>query len=109
MTVLDNIKLGCHAHLRSNVLDALLYLGARAGNGAARRDRERIIDFLEIDHIRHAPVPVCLYGLRKRVELARALAMRPKVLMLDEPVAGMNREETEDMARFIRTRAPNGA
>ena len=62
---------------------------------------ERIIDFLEIDHIRHAPVSALSYGLRKRVELARALAMRPKVLMLDEPVAGMNREETEDMARFI--------
>ena len=70
---------------------------------------ERIIDFLEIDHIRHAPVSALSYGLRKRVELARALAMRPKVLMLDEPVAGMNREETEDMARFILTRAPNGA
>ena len=103
MTVLDNIKLGCHAHLRSNVLDALLYLGrARREEMALRAEiEERIIDFLEIDHIRHAPVSALSYGLRKRVELARALAMRPKVLMLDEPVAGMNREETEDMARFI--------
>ncbi|HYE39929.1 MAG TPA: ATP-binding cassette domain-containing protein, partial [Ramlibacter sp.] len=67
-----------------------------------RRDvEERIIDFLEIDHIRKAPVAALPYGLQKRVELARALAMQPKVLMLDEPVAGMNREETEDMARFI--------
>ena len=60
-----------------------------------------MIDFLEIDHIRHLPVDALSYGLQKRVELARALAMRPRVLLLDEPVAGMNREETEDMARFI--------
>ncbi|AMG88575.1 high-affinity branched-chain amino acid transport ATP-binding protein [Bordetella bronchiseptica RB50] len=103
MTVLDDIKLGRHAHLRSNVLDALLYLGrARREEMALRADIEtRIIDFLEIDHIRHAPVAALSYGLQKRVELARALAMQPRILMLDEPVAGMNREETEDMARFI--------
>jgi len=103
MTVLDNIKLGRHAHLRTNVLDALFYLGrARREEMALRADiEERIIDFLEIAHIRHAPVAALSYGLRKRVELARALAMQPKVLMLDEPVAGMNREETDDMARFI--------
>src|SRR5690606_15003942 len=69
---------------------------------AIREEVERrIIDFLEIDHIRRQPVASLSYGLQKRVELARALAMRPKVLMLDEPVAGMNREEKEDMARFI--------
>ncbi len=103
MTVLDNIKLGRHAHLKTNVLDALLYLGrARREEAQLRREvEERIIDFLEIDHIRHAPVAALPYGLQKRVEMARALAMQPKVLMLDEPVAGMNREETEDMARFI--------
>lgn len=103
MTVLDNIKLGRHAHLKTNVLDALLYLGrARREEAELRRDvEERIIDFLEIDHIRHAPVSALPYGLQKRVEMARALAMQPRVLMLDEPVAGMNREETEDMARFI--------
>ena len=103
MTVLDNIKLGRHAHLKTNVFDALFYLGrARREEAELRRDvEERIIDFLEIDHIRHAPVAALPYGLQKRVELARALAMQPKVLMLDEPVAGMNREETEDMARFI--------
>ena len=103
MTVLDNIKLGRHAHLRTNVFDALLYWGrARREEAELRRDvEERIIDFLEIDHIRHAPVAALPYGLQKRVEMARALAMRPQVLMLDEPVAGMNREETEDMARFI--------
>ncbi len=103
MTVLDNIKLGRHAHLKTNVFDALLYLGrARREEAMLRRDiEERIIDFLEIDHIRHAPVSALSYGLQKRVEMARALAMQPEVLMLDEPVAGMNREETEDMARFI--------
>jgi len=103
MTVLDNIKLGRHAHLKTHVLDALFYLGrARREEAALRAEiEERIIDFLEIDHIRHAPVAALPYGLQKRVEMARALAMQPKVLMLDEPVAGMNREETEDMARFI--------
>jgi len=103
LTVLDNIKLGRHVHLRTNVLDALLYLGrARREEDALRRDiEERIIDFLEIDHIRHAPVAALPYGLQKRVEMARALAMQPELLMLDEPVAGMNHEETEDMARFI--------
>jgi len=103
MTVLDNIKLGRHAHLKTNVFDALLYVGrARREEAELRRDvEERIIDFLEIDHIRDAPVAALPYGLQKRVEMARALAMQPEVLMLDEPVAGMNREETEDMARFI--------
>jgi branched-chain amino acid transport system ATP-binding protein len=103
MTVLDNIKLGRHAHLKTNVLDALFYLGrARREEAELRADiEERIIDFLEIDHIRHAPVSALSYGLQKRVEMARALAMQPEILMLDEPVAGMNREETEDMARFI--------
>ncbi|HWW47049.1 MAG TPA: ABC transporter ATP-binding protein [Xanthobacteraceae bacterium] len=103
MTVLDNIKLGRHAHLRTNVFDALGYFGRASREEAElRRDiEERIIDFLEIDHIRHASVATLPYGLQKRVEMARALAMQPKILMLDEPVAGMNREETEDMARFI--------
>jgi len=103
MTVLDNIKLGRHTHLKTNLLQALLYWGpAQREEAALRADiEERIIDFLEIDHIRHASVAALPYGLQKRVEMARALAMQPKVLMLDEPVAGMNREETEDMARFI--------
>jgi branched-chain amino acid transport system ATP-binding protein len=103
MTVLDNIKLGRHAHLRTNIFSSLVYLGpARTEEAELRREiEERIIDFLEIDHIRHASVSSLPYGLQKRVELARALAMKPSVLMLDEPVAGMNREETEDMARFI--------
>lgn len=103
MTVLDNIKLGRHAHMRTTLLDALVYAGrARREEEALRVELEReVIDFLEITHIRHAPVGALSYGLQKRVELARALAMRPRVLLLDEPVAGMNREETEDMARFI--------
>ncbi|MFM7531003.1 MAG: ABC transporter ATP-binding protein [Rubrivivax sp.] len=103
MTVLDNIKLGGHTRLRTDPLSALWYFGrARHEEMALRQEIEReVIEFLEIDHIRHLPVAGLPYGLQKRVELARALAMRPKLLMLDEPVAGMNREETEDMARFI--------
>lgn len=103
MTVLDNIKLGRHAHMKTSLLDALLYAGrARREEEELRAEIERdVIDFLEINHIRHAPVASLSYGLQKRVELARALAMRPRILLLDEPVAGMNREETEDMARFI--------
>jgi branched-chain amino acid transport system ATP-binding protein len=103
MTVLDNIKLGRHAHMKTNVLDALWYFGrARREELELRSDVERrILDFLEMEHIRDQPVASLSYGLRKRVELARALAMQPRILMLDEPVAGMNREETEDMARFI--------
>ena len=103
MTVLDNIKLGAHVHMKSGLLSALAYFGpARREEMAVRKEvEERIIDFLEIDHIRRQPVASLSYGLQKRVELARALAMQPKVLMLDEPVAGMNREEKEDMARFI--------
>jgi branched-chain amino acid transport system ATP-binding protein len=103
MTVLDNIKLGRHCHLKTGPLQALFYSpAARREEEELRREiEERIIDFLEIDHIRKAPVSALSYGLQKRVELARALAMKPKLLLLDEPVAGMNREETEDMARFI--------
>ncbi|MBI5521339.1 MAG: ABC transporter ATP-binding protein [Desulfarculus sp.] len=103
MTVLDNIKLGRHAHLRTGLLPALAYWGpAQREELELRREvEETIIDFLEIEHIRNQPVASLAYGLQKRVELARALAMRPKVLLMDEPVAGMNLEETEDMARFI--------
>ena len=103
LSVLENIKLGGHHTMRTGVLSAMIYgRAAREGELALREEVERrVIDFLEIDHIRHLAVDVLPYGLQKRVELARALAMRPRVLMLDEPVAGMNREETEDMARFI--------
>jgi branched-chain amino acid transport system ATP-binding protein len=103
LSVLENIKLGGHHTMRAGVLSALTYSRwARTEELRLREEVERrVIDFLEIDHIRHLPVSVLPYGLQKRVELARALAMRPRVLLLDEPVAGMNREETEDMARFI--------
>src|SRR5262245_53924184 len=89
--------------MTAGILSAMTY-----GRTARRRElplrdevERKVIGFLEIDHIRHLPVRSLAYGLQKRVELGRALAMRPRVLMLDEPVAGMNREETEDMARFI--------
>jgi branched-chain amino acid transport system ATP-binding protein len=103
MTVLDNVKLGAHAHLRTNVLQALAFSpAARREERALRQEVERdILDFLEIEHLRRRSVASLSYGLQKRVELARALAMRPKLLLLDEPIAGMNEEETEDMARFI--------
>jgi len=103
LSVLDNVKLGGHTRLQANPLTAMWYSGrAQREETRLRAEIERdVIDFLEIDHIRHQPVAALSYGLQKRVELARALAMQPKLLMLDEPVAGMNREETEDMARFI--------
>jgi branched-chain amino acid transport system ATP-binding protein len=103
MTVLDNIKLGRHAHLRTNVFDALAYFGrARREEMALRADVEtRIIDFLEIQAFRKTPVGQLPYGLQKRVDLGRALAMEPQVLLLDEPMAGMNLEEKQDMSRFI--------
>jgi branched-chain amino acid transport system ATP-binding protein len=103
MTVLDNIKLGAHAHLRTGLLGAFAYWGKAHQEEMKLRGQveQDIVDFLEIEHIRKFPVGALAYGLQKRVELARALAMRPKVLLMDEPVAGMNLEETEDMARFI--------
>ena len=103
MTVLDNIKLGAHVHLRSGFLTGGLYWGkARKEEMELRREvEEQIIDLLEIQAIRKKIVGTLPYGLQKRVELARALAMRPKIVLLDEPMAGMNLEETEDMARFI--------
>ncbi|MFH0823714.1 MAG: ABC transporter ATP-binding protein [Pseudomonadota bacterium] len=103
MTVLDNIKLGRHVHIDTGILSAGLYFGnARKTELALRKEiEERIIDLLEIQHIRKKKVGSLPYGLQKRVELARALAMKPKLLLLDEPVTGMNLEETEDIARFI--------
>jgi branched-chain amino acid transport system ATP-binding protein len=102
LTVLDNLMLGRHQHLRYGPLAGLLYVGrARRIELENRRIVEDIIDFLEIEAVRRFPVGMLPYGLKKRVELGRALAMEPKILLLDEPVAGMNVEETEDMARFI--------
>jgi branched-chain amino acid transport system ATP-binding protein len=103
MTVMDNIKLGHHVHMSSGFLSGGLYLGkAQREETRVRKEiEERIIDLLEIEAIRKQVVGTLPYGLQKRVELARALAMKPKLLLLDEPMAGMNLEETEDMARFI--------
>jgi branched-chain amino acid transport system ATP-binding protein len=102
LTVLDNLMLGRHQHLPYGVLSGLVYAGrARRVELENRRIVEDIIDFLEIEAFRKFPVGMLPYGVKKRVELGRALAMEPKLLLLDEPVAGMNVEETEDMARFI--------
>ncbi len=101
-TVVENILVGRHVHLRSSVFEAALYFGrTRREEIAARRKAEEIIDFLEIEHIRDAVVGSLSYGQQKRVELGRALACEPKLLLLDEMVSGMNREETEDIARFV--------
>lgn len=103
MTVLDNLMLGRHVHLKSNVLQSGLYWlgGARKEEIENRVVLEDIIDLLEIQAIRKQEVGTLSYGLQKRVELGRALAMQPSLLILDEPMAGMNSEEKEDMARFI--------
>lgn len=103
MSVLENIKLGSHCRLKSGLFESGWFYGsARKEEVAIRDEIERdVIDFLELDHIRKMQVATLPYGLQKRVELARALALKPKLLLLDEPVAGMNREETEDIARFI--------
>ena len=102
MTVLDNLMLGRHVHMRSGVLASVAYWGlAQKEEVAHRRAVEDIIDFLKIQDLRRRPTGSLAYGLQKRVELGRALALEPKVLLLDEPMGGMNQEEKEDMARFI--------
>ena len=103
MTVLDNIKLGRHAFLKTGIFSNMIYFGRTRREELKLRQEieEHIIDLLEIQAIRKKIVGTLPYGLQKRVELARALAMQPQVLLLDEPMAGMNLEETEDMARFI--------
>jgi branched-chain amino acid transport system ATP-binding protein len=102
MTVLDNLMLGRHVHMRTGVLAAMVRFGpALREEVAHRRVVEDIIDFLEIEPLRKQLVGSLAYGLQKRVELGRALAAEPKLLLLDEPMGGMNLEEKEDMARFI--------
>ena len=102
LTVLDSLLLGRHQHMRTNALTAGLFFGPARREEIQHRDVvEDIIDFLEIEQYRKQPVGLLPYGVQKRVELGRALALGPKLLLLDEPVAGMNVEETEDMARHI--------
>jgi branched-chain amino acid transport system ATP-binding protein len=103
MTVLDNIRLGRHIHLKSGIVSGSLWAGKTANEEFGHRAfiEEEIIDLLEIESIRHKPVGMLPYGLQKRVELGRALALEPDLLILDEPLAGLNLEEVEDMARFI--------
>ena len=101
-TVLDNLMAARHIHMRTNMLAGLLFWGPAQREEIAHRQRvEEIIDFLEMESIRKSIVGTLSYGLRKRVELGRALALEPALLLLDEPMAGMNIEEKEDMARFI--------
>ncbi len=102
LSTLDNLMAARHIHMRAGFLQSLLYWGpAHREDITHRQVVEEIIDFLEIEHIRKATVGTLPYGLRKRVELGRALAMEPRLLLLDEPMTGMNQEEKEDMARFI--------
>jgi len=102
LSVLDNLLLGRHQKTSYSWPEALVWFGrARAQELAARRRIEDLIEFLDLAAVRHLPVGILPYGVKKRVELGRALAMEPRLLLLDEPVAGMNSEETEDMARFI--------
>jgi len=102
MTVLQNLMLGRHHRMDASWAAAGVWFGkARREELANRRKVEEIIDFLEIEQFRKFPVALLPYGVQKRIELGRALAMEPELLLLDEPVAGMNLEETEDMARFI--------
>ena len=101
-TVVQNLLVGRHCHMRTNVFDAVWFLGrARREELEHRRKVEEIIDFLEIEDIRDMPVGALSYGMQKRVELGRALATEPRLLLLDEMVSGMNTEETEDIARFV--------
>jgi len=102
MTVIDNLMLGRHIHMRTNPITGGFWFGKARNEEIRHREVvEEIIDFLEIQDVRKKAVGTLAYGLQKRVELGRALALDPKVLLLDEPMAGMNAEETEDMARFI--------
>ncbi len=103
MSVLENIFIGRHHLLKSNFLSGAFFwiFGAQKEEINSRVEAEKILDFLEISNIRKSIAGTLSYGLRKRVELARAIAINPKILLLDEPMAGMNQEEKEDMARFI--------
>ncbi len=102
MTVLDNILIGAHRHLNYGPISSLFFSNkTRKSELEARKIAEDIIDFLEIEQFRYSYIMSLPYGVQKRVEIGRALAMDPDLILLDEPAAGMNNEETEDIARFI--------
>ncbi|WLR52656.1 ABC transporter ATP-binding protein [Bacillus tianshenii] len=102
MSVLDNLKLGRHVRMKSGLFSGGMYWGgAEKEEVAHRHSVEEVIEFLEMQDIRHTPVGTLPYGLQKRVEVGRALALEPELILLDEPMAGMNNAEKEDMARFI--------
>src|SRR6266404_6650636 len=102
MTVLDNIMLGRHVRMKAGVLSSFVYWGLAQKEEVAHRARvEELIEFLELEDLRKQPTSGLAYGLRKRVELGRALALDPTVLLLDEPMGGMNQEEKQDVARFV--------
>jgi branched-chain amino acid transport system ATP-binding protein len=102
LSVIDNIIAGRHPHITYNFLTGMIYFPwANREEAYQRAVAEDIIDFLELEHVRESVVGTLSYGLRKRVELGRALALEPKALLLDEPMAGMNLDEKEDMTRFI--------
>jgi branched-chain amino acid transport system ATP-binding protein len=102
LSVIDNIIAGRHPHIKYNFVTGMIYFPfANREEARQRAIAEDIIDFLELEHVRGSVVGMLAYGLRKRVELGRALALEPRILLLDEPMAGMNLDEKEDMARFI--------
>ncbi len=102
LTVLDNLMLGRHVRMRSSVLASLVYWGPAQREEIKNREVcEELIEFLKLEDLRKQQTAALAYGLRKRVELGRALALEPKLLLLDEPMGGMNQEEKEDMARYI--------
>jgi branched-chain amino acid transport system ATP-binding protein len=102
LTVLDNLMLGRHVRMRAGVLSSLIYWGlAQREEIRHRAACEEIIEFLKLQDLRKMPTAALPYGLRKRVELGRALALEPKILLLDEPMGGMNQDEKEDMARYV--------
>ncbi len=102
LTVLENLMLGRHTHMKHGVMQSLLWFGpARSQELAHRGIVEEVIDLLSLQPFRHKPVGSLAYGIQKRVELGRALVLQPALLLLDEPMAGMNSEEKEDMARYV--------